>query len=844
MAEGFETRQVIQSASPSGLANQPARTLGLVSVQAPRGGNMSRVGAQDRALAELTKLAGKEFEGYMENKRSEDEVKGQMMFQQGATEAELEKAGYDKSVLKGFQSMKLKTGFSQWYSKMSHDAKSKFADMDPDEYREQVLSPQFTEVLDGLDPNDALSRQMYTEFGKQGFSRLVESQSNMLFAEAQTGEGDLVQQSIDDFDEMTEGMSEGGKKEALLGAMIPHLNEGNFMIYDSVGGATGLRKRGYSPSEVETVQNAVKRAQVVRESTAGAQFDDSVDELMLMANEGRMGPTQALEQFESLQQEYRLSDEWVRGRVNEVRAMDFDRTLEDRELNILHDPDYTQDMAQLSILAEQSGNTADTTNAVLYIAEKYDLPRDMVTENLQLVRTAQDRKVNTSLNTIRRHNEKLALDQEKDIKAQSALRSGSLFGIDPETQQRAMKMKRQEIAQATEDPGERIDKHVNFLRSTPVIDQAVKGQFVEAGASSPVQDGKLSEASQDSLDYFLAMRQSGVSEDQIKKYAGNSYDYMNTAAFLQNGSVDPQSALLSAWEVTRTPVEERQTPRTKVSQVRKQVESDIDSFFDDIEPSMYASWFGAASDGKYDEVLTYEVKEAAENSDDMREWAVRRAEEYANIYPDMRPDAISDKVKRDLGRWEYVMGTMVPPTNGQSFKEMIGLDDMSEGLVSNTAVLSFINRYKNELLPEGSDQRTEWEQFTSSVGEGFGDLVLTPEKFFTNLTGNEYNRGENTFLSEAGQAGGAGATAGMLVAGPGGAIVGAAANVLLNTNESRQRRLKNLVPMDVTPYSNGMVLITMYHDTDKTKPMGSPIPVVAKDIGMDYKNMKRKAPFN
>jgi hypothetical protein len=300
MAEGFETRQVIQSASPSGLANQPARTLGLVSVQAPRGGNMSRVGAQDRALAELTKLAGKEFEGYMENKRSEDEVKGQMMFQQGATEAELEKAGYDKSVLKGFQSMKLKTGFSQWYSKMSHDAKSKFADMDPDEYREQVLSPQFTEVLDGLDPNDALSRQMYTEFGKQGFSRLVESQtiantqfldrdsvtsvSNMLFAEAQTGEGDLVQQSIDDFDEMTEGMSEGGKKEALLGAMIPHLNEGNFMIYDSVGGATGLRKRGYSPSEVETVQNAVKRAQVVRESTAGAQFDDSVDELMLMAN--------------------------------------------------------------------------------------------------------------------------------------------------------------------------------------------------------------------------------------------------------------------------------------------------------------------------------------------------------------------------------------------------------------------------------------------------------------------------------------------------------------------------------------------------------------------------------
>ncbi len=839
---GLETRQVINTPGPSGRANQPARQLGQLgqaSIRPPRGGNVSNVGNSMRVLADIVKMGGEEFEGYLKQKQAKDEVTGEMLEKQGKTEQELRAAGYNQSVLKGFQTMKLKTGYSEWFAKMSHDAVNTHAGTSPEQFRNEVLGPQFDEVLNGLNPNDDVARELFTEFGREGFSKLVErhtiahtqyldsdsitTMSNMLYADASTGDIEMVRESLSNFDTMTTGMSEAGKQKAMLDAMIPQLTEGNFLIYDELGGAQGLRDAGYSTSQVQSVQRAVEQAQVVRENSTDAEFNNAIDSIRIRSKQGRIGPEEALEEAQALQTQYRTSDEWVRGIVRGVRQEDFDRQLQDHELSILHDPDYTQAMAQLAILADQQGNTPVTTNAVLHIAEKFDLPRDMVIDNLELIRAAQDRKITKDINKVQRNNELLEKERTKDLKAQSAIQSDSIHTLDKDTQQRAMDMKRQQITQSIQEPSEQIEAHVDFLRTTPVVDQFVKANFTEASSVSPIgSNGELTPEAEDSLSYFLAMRQAGLSENTIRKYAGDGYDYMNTAAFLQNGSLDVSKSLLGAYEVTQTKTEQRETPRTQVQAIRKQVNKDIDSFFDDIEPSMFASWTGAASDAKYDEVLTYEVREAAKNSDDMRAWALDRAENYSAIYPDMRPDAVSSLVKQDLGRWEYVFGKMVPPKNGQSLSEMMGIEDLPEALSTNSAVLHTLHSRMDTLAPPGSDTRGVLDRFFDNLGDEALEAVLAPEKFLhssvtskrPSLKDDQFERGEGTFLSNLGQA----------VLAP------------INAIEARQRILKDLVPVDVTPYGNGVVLLTLYHDADKTEPIGTPIPLDAEVIGADYRN--------
>lgn len=827
---GLETRQVVDSRDPSGQANTPARQLGMVGVSAPRGGSTAGVTAGSRAMLEVWKMGGAKLDGYLKKKQAEDTVKGEMLKAQGKSIEDAEKEGYNRNVLKGMQVMKIKTGYSQWMAKMNHDATGAHATMDPDEYRATVLEPQFKEALDGLDPNDDISRQLYTEMGKSGFSKLVEKQaaantmhlekdgvsalSNMMYADAHTGDIETVQDTVNDYEAITAGMSDSSRKKALMDAMIPHLNEGNFLLYDAFGGERGLRERNFSPAQIESVKNAVESAQVVREQSMDGEFMAAVDEIKLLTKEGRIGPQEAKERAEGLQEQYRLSEDFVRTIVRDVRDNALDDKIEDRQLEIMHDPDYVQAMSQLSIMAHMQGNSKDVTNATLAIAENFNLPRNMVVDNLEKIQAAQANKERVVKQSIDAETAKFTKQKEKEIKAVSALNSGSLHTQDAETQQMAMQLKKQQIHMEVQAKGgpedeqvlEMARKHVAFLRETPVIDAEVQNNFKLIGQSSPIgEDGTLRPEHEQAHQYITIMREAGLSERTMRKYAGDSYDYLTIASAISEGAIDPKTALATAWEQVEIPKDERPVPKTNVNEAVKGWDDIKEDYFDDIEPSIISSMLGAESDAKYDEILTGQVKEAARNSEAMDSWAKDRIQLYAKTYPNMKQKGVMDLVKKDLSRWEYVMGTMVPPRGGRTVSEAMGLDKTPGALNTNSAMLMYMSDNADLLFPEGSDTRGGWEKFKSKIGDGLEQAIFNPTAMY----------------------------------------MGVEAHTLALLPSEKAQQLRNDIKMvDVLPMANGNLLVTLYNDDAREEPSGTPVIIPAKDVGDWYKTKTKDNQYN
>jgi len=780
MVDGLETRQVIPSGGPSGQANVPVRQLGMVSVQAPRGGDMSQVGAAGRALAEGVRMGGQALQGYLDKKRSEDEVTGAMLRAQGKSEQDMADAGYNRHVLKGYQTLKMKTGYSEWYAKAAHDAINEHAGMDSTEYQKTVLMPQLKEVMNGLDPNDSFAREMFQSMGSEGFGKLVSKQveantefldsettstiSSMLFADASTGDPAMVQESVELYDEFDD-VHPDKKRLAAMNAIVPQLKEGNFMLYDAFGGSEGLRDRGFSPAQMESITLGVKSAQAIREEEASIDTRMRIRDIKTRAKTGDIGPQQAQEELAQVQQEMLFSEDFVRSNVNEVIDDLIGQQDDVDKLAIMHDDAFVQALTQFTIAAAAEGNTEEITNLGLLIADKFKLPHDMVMGLMETARNAQDNIIDTEIKDMERHTAAIREQARKEKRASHALSNGTIHELDPDEQQISMAMQRNIVQQSSDKPEDQADLHVEFLRTTSVVDKEVARVFALAGSSHPLVDGKVSPAVESSLHYFLAMRQGGVSESTLKKYAGDTYDYFNTAAFLQNGSMDPTMALTSAWELTRIPEDQKPAPRTKVSEVKKKVDHDIANFFKDLEPSMWASIVGAPSDGLVTTSVKQEVRDAFKNSDSIKDWSMRRAEEYTNIYSNMRPEGIANMVKKDLSRWELVAGTMVPPMNGQAFREMLGITDIPEVMASTTAVYSYVHDNKEALFPD----------------------------------------------------------------------------ITLPTSGSRigyQGRERTRLPMDVRPLSNNTVLITVYaeRDTRKRRPLGT-IAVPATEIGDHYKQV-------
>lgn len=848
MAEGFETRQVVQAAGPSGNANRPARQLGLVNVQAPRGGNMNEVGASQRALAEAVKMGGKVLSGYLKKKEEDDRLLGEMDYAEGKTESELKERGVNRSRMEGFKALKMKTSYNEWYAQVAKNIEERDYALTTEEFKQQ-LHAGWRELSDQIDPNDTQTRKLLAGMAADGFGKLVSthvaantqymagesatSLSNLLYSEAQTGDIESLAEVAGNVEQLVPNLSADAVKGSTMSAVRQSLLDGNVDLYDVFGQEEGLRKRfNLDEGEVKSLKAAYKQYQTQEESANMADISKRTNDILLDVKAKGISREEALSRMESLREEYRQSPGYMRALMNQVDQFYFDRDLTEHEAATLYDPAYLDAKADLiNHIGWEGLQDGKGVSDMLKIADKFGLRYDMVLNDLKEVVSAEKvyrNRQNTKLEELFRKQEQ---EREIDRKGTALLNSnfGRLYEYSENEKQRAMEMKRGAIVQEVannprfdtdeEKTAEIIRQHVSFLRDVPVKDKRVKQDFQIVGQSSPLaEDGTLQETHLQAFQYVSAMQEAGLSERTIKDYTGGSYDYLAVAADLANGAVDPKTALATAWEQVQIPEGKRPTPKTDVKEAQNAWEDVKEDFFDDIEPGVIASWLSSESDGKYDEVLTWQVTEAARDSVDMDRWAKERISLYSKTYPNMRQDAIMGLVKRDLSRWEYVMGNMVPPKDGKSLTESMGLSETPGTLKTNSAMIMYMRDNAELLFPKGTDQRAWWDKFVSGAGEALDTMIFTPEKVTGLLvTGDSKNKI--------------------------GTPVSFLQDVLFFASEKEQRLANDIKMIDVTPLSNGQVMISLYSDTDKEDLVGMPIAVPARDVGDWYKEQTKQRQF-
>ena len=92
MVQGFERRDVIEDANSKSRALEPA-SVPLSPVMRPNPSSFSRVGEAERELADILGKADLGLQKYVDKKKDQWMVEGQMARAEGKTEAEISKTG-------------------------------------------------------------------------------------------------------------------------------------------------------------------------------------------------------------------------------------------------------------------------------------------------------------------------------------------------------------------------------------------------------------------------------------------------------------------------------------------------------------------------------------------------------------------------------------------------------------------------------------------------------------------------------------------------------------------------------------------------------------------------------
>lgn len=836
MTQGFEQRQVIDSGSPSGQANTPARQLGLVNVQAPRGGNMSKVGSEYRMLAEVAKLGGVVMDSYLDKKKEKDQVTQTIAHTQGKTEQDLIDSGY-KGSFETYRGLQAKDGYNKWMIQSRHNLEVQDHSMSPEQYRTQ-LEEQVEELYSTVPEGDEGTRKLVASMVSDGMSKLVSEHmvrhtqfvegetlgglSNLLVSESQLGDVDSLGTVIANLEDLAPNVAPSQRTAAVHDAVLTTLNDGNTALYDFIGGSEGLRSLGASNAQVQSAKKAYKASLSIEESEDAAAIKKGVHGILKRIKQNKLGEDEALVELENLRANVTITDSYYRTLqeqvMDSVLGTQDDKDLRDK----LYNPDFVQESAALmSTVGLQGLAQTKGIQKVHALAEKYELPPEIVEKQLNAVVSANNaymkRQETDVLNAIKDQQKQL----KKEQRAQSLINSGfaNLDTYSKEEQQLAMQMQKQGIMQEVvqdedfdtdeEKTAEFLRRYVGFMRTSPVRDRNLQQQLGLIGQTAPLNaQGTLEPSHLQAYQFMVSMRDAGVNEQVVKSYFGDSYQYMTLAAALSEGAIDPQTALAHAYEAVNAPTGTK--PRTNVNEVYKEWDNGLrQEFFDGIEPGMYAAMFGAPSDGQWDEVLTFQVEELAKNSTKLSNFVRDRIKTYARAFPTMNKEAVLSLAKKDVSQWEYVLGNLVPPKDGRSISQAMGLDETDGTLVSNSAALMYMQEHSDKLFPPGTEEAQSWNQFKdvlSSFTQGVSDateagidyVIGEPTSFFHYLT----------FASE------------------------------------RTQRLKNDIPMvDMVPMSNGLMMITMYKDTDKSKPVGVPIAVPMQDIGAFYKAKRKQQAF-
>lgn len=841
MAEGYDIRQPVQDPNaPNGNVNKPARQLAGFNVSPPRGGDMSAVGSEYKVLAEAMRMGGQALGGYLEKQEAKDRVNGEMNYAEGKTEADLQKAGVSRATLEGYKGLKAKTAANEWFVNQAASIDSQWAQRPTEEFKAHLQS-QFAEMTDAMDPNDEYGRKMIGEVAGDMFGKLVSQQvlknsewaktetissfSNLIVSEAQAGDKGSLHEIVNNADKLMPNATPEERREAQLRGVRERLNEGDTSVLEALGGIDGIRKLGATEAEMSSITNAQKQGQTVNETKYMTQIGERQNAILLNLKE--TGNVQdAQDQLAEMQADFNLRPEFMRSMYNQVQAEDFGQKLTQQETAKLYNPEYLDDMTQLAREAKFGLLEGDALNKrVQDIATKYQLSPDMIRKNYEIAQSHRQQFVDEQDRVLLEQARKVQDQRELDRKG-TALLNNRFGGVDAEDNkvvQNAFNQQRQLIAQKVmqspqystdeERASAMIKQHVDFLRNVPQRDEQLKRDFNSATQGTPIDEkGMVRPDVLNAFQYMEAMRDAGLSERIIKDYVGEGYDYLSTAVDVGTGVNDPKTALASAWQIMENK-NDGQVIATDPVKAKIAYDEEKAKYFDDLEPSMISAWLGAESGSQYDEVLTDQVAEAAANSSDMDAWMTRRIRAISMINPKMKQDAVISLAKKDMSQWEYVLGNMVRPSGTKTVSQAMGVTDIPGALVSNAALLTYLRDKGDKMWPEGTEERNWWTVVKDAGSDAANTVVFQPEKIAYMLGANRV--GDN---------------------------IKDTTNHITAFSEKDQRLRNQIKMVDVDTLQNGSLIIQLYQDPEKTRPVGMPVIVPAKEVG-DYYKARRKEQY-
>lgn len=174
MATGFERRDVIQDANVKSRATE-ASSIPLSMVQTPTAPNLSRIGQTARDLQEALGRASVGLERYVDKKKNEWLLDGQLARIEGQTYEDISKTD-NIFTRQGWEAMNLKIAGDDLFLEEQDFISNEGKMLSPKEYRERLTS-RTRKLVQGLPASDSSTREMVYASAVDLYPRLVAQQT-------------------------------------------------------------------------------------------------------------------------------------------------------------------------------------------------------------------------------------------------------------------------------------------------------------------------------------------------------------------------------------------------------------------------------------------------------------------------------------------------------------------------------------------------------------------------------------------------------------------------------------------------------------------------------------------
>lgn len=175
MVQGLDQREVIQDPNQTaGSQPKQADSIPVLPVNAPRAPGLSEVGSRERAVADILGKFNVGFNDYIDKKKTQWQLEGQMAYASGTAEADLAKSG-NKYTMEGFMTMKARTSANEWMQQAEQDILNHDHQMSTADYQKK-LSEQFKELTSQIKGDDKFTTGLMASIASESFPKLVAKQ--------------------------------------------------------------------------------------------------------------------------------------------------------------------------------------------------------------------------------------------------------------------------------------------------------------------------------------------------------------------------------------------------------------------------------------------------------------------------------------------------------------------------------------------------------------------------------------------------------------------------------------------------------------------------------------------